>query len=271
MAQDYEVQDYEFQSFTKVSDNSGQVNTFEFQNLDGNFAKTRRPKDEVIKVERTLSKTKGFDISPIVKHHRGLQAQEESERELQIQEEVEKRLALVKDEAFRIGHEEGTRAGKEEVFQETIRQTEEKLESLAQMIQGVLLTSEDILANQKKQIYGLVRTLTKWVILKELKDDDKYLERLLEKLILEMQTKKNLLVRVDQKDFELMPEVLSHVQKKIGELQNVRVEIDFDIEGPGLVLESENGIINGTLSEQLRSLDRLFETVGIGADDTKPE
>lgn len=271
MAQDFEVQDYEFQSFTKTSDQSGNVSAFEFQSLDGSFAKTRKPKEDTIKVERTLSKSKGFDISPIVRHHRGLQAQEESERELQIQEEVERRLAAVKDEAFRLGHEEGTRAGKEEVFQETIRQTEEKLESLAHMIQEVLLTSEEILANQKKQIYSLVRTLTKWVILRELKEDDKYLERLLEKLILEIQTKKNLLVRVDQKDFEYMPEVLAHVQKRIGELQNVRVEIDFDIEGPGLVLESENGIINGTLSEQLKSLDRLFETVGISADESESE
>lgn len=271
MAQDYEVQEYQFQSFTKNADNSGSVSDFQFQNLDSHFANSRKPSPEIIKVERTNSRLKGFEVSDIVRHHRGLQAQEESEKEQIIQEEVERRLALIKEDAFRQGFQEGSSAGKEEVFQETIRQTEEKLETLGEMIRGVLGTSEDILKAQKKQIYNLVRTLTKWVILRELKDDDKYLERLLEKIILEMQTKKNLLVRVDQKDFEFMPEVLEHVQKRIGELQNVRVEIDFDIEGPGLVLESENGIINGTLNEQLKSLDRLFETVGLGADESESE
>ena len=64
-----------------------------------------------------------------------------------------------------------------------------------------------------------------------------------------------------------MPEVLDHLHEKLGELENVRVEVDYDIEGPGIILESQNGIINGTLKEQFNSLDKLFKTVGLENDE----
>ena len=64
-----------------------------------------------------------------------------------------------------------------------------------------------------------------------------------------------------------MPEVLEVVQGKLGELTNTRVEIDYDIEAPGIVVESQNGIVNGSLKTQLDSLDKLFEAVGLASSE----
>ena len=58
--------------------------------------------------------------------------------------------------------------------------------------------------------------------------------------------------------------VLEAVQKKMGGLHNVRTEINHDLEGPGLILECENGIINGSFNEQMKGLDKLFEGVLVG-------
>ena len=66
---------------------------------------------------------------------------------------------------------------------------------------------------------------------------------------------------MNSSDFKEMPEVLAHVQSRLGELKNVRVEIDSAILTSGIVIESDNGIINATLEEQFKSLDKLFEDV----------
>ena len=138
---------------------------------------------------------------------------------------------------------------------------DQKLENFSQMVTSVLKTQENILAKQKTEVYQLIRNLTKWIVLRELKEDGKYIERLLERLLLEMQVRNNLLIQVNTDDFAHMPEVLEHVQSRLGEMKNVRIEIDSTVKSRGIVIESENGIINATMEEQFKSLDKLFEDV----------
>lgn len=260
--QDFDVQEYSFQSFSsKVSDPSAK--NYEFRDLREQIQEDFEEKEKIIKVERENSIRSGFDISPIVRQHRGIKKQEEDEVERRIQEEVEKRVAKIQDEAFRQGHEEGVEQGRIDIHEQTKAQADDKLLMLTEMINQTLMTQSEILKNQKLEVYKLIRNLSKWIVLRELKDDGKYIERLIEKLIIEIQTKANLLIQVDQKYFEEMPEILERVQKKLGTLTNVRIESDYDIQGTGVVIQSENGIINATLFEQLKSLDKLFEGVGV--------
>ncbi len=269
MKEDYfgEVEEYTFQSFAPVNPDASEVTDYTFSDFEGKSVREIEEHQQTIKFERQKAKESSFKIAPIVMEHRGIKDQVETEREQRFQDEVAKRVEAIREEAFRVGHEEGVQSGREEVFEQTRLATEEKLTTLTLMISEVLKTKEELLARQKKQIYETIRNLTKWVILRELKEDGKYIHNLLEKLILELQSKSNLLIQVDQKSFEMMPDVLEVVQKRFGELTNVRVEIDYDIEGAGVVLESDNGIINGTLKEQFKSLDKLFTSVGLEAGE----
>ena len=264
--QNSEVEEYSFQNFSLNKVNENEVENFEFQDLEGMSVREVENHQETIRLERQYSKNTGFTIAPIVKEHRGVNKQVDAEREKRIEDEVQRRVEAIREEAFKSGHEEGIQTGREEVFEQTRLATDEKLTALTSMVTEVLETQVQLVENQKNQIYEMVRNLTKWIILRELKDDGKYINRLLEKLIQEMQIKSNLLIHVDQKNFENMPDILEAVQKKLGNLDNVRVETDFDIDGPGIVLESENGIINGTMIEQIKSLDKLFAPVGLSPE-----
>lgn len=261
-----EVSEYEFQSFSSSNSPAGEVTNFEFSEIGSLKKPSEDNHQKIIKIERDFAEKNDFKIAPIVKEHRGITKQVLKERELRIEQEVERRFQEVRQQAYNDGYNEGMSNGREEVFNQNRASSEEKIQNLTNMIVEVLGTRSDLLVNQKKQIYSLVRILTKWVILRELSDDGKYIENLLEKLITEMQTKSNLLIHVDEKSFEQMPEILKVVQDKVGELSNVRVEIDYDIDGPGIVLECDKGILNGTINQQMKSLDKLFETVGLGQE-----
>ena len=76
-----------------------------------------------------------------------------------------------------------------------------------------------------------------------------------------MQVRNNLLIQVNTEDFAHMPEILEHVQSRLGEMKNVRIEMNSTVNSRGIVIESENGIINATMEEQFKSLDKLFEDV----------
>lgn len=259
-----EIQEYKFKSFNKVEDTSSNVKEFSFEDLKdvaiGGEADLKQSSNQ-LRIERDFAEKNDFVISPVVKSHRGITAQEIKDRERLIEEEVEKRVNKIKDEAFSQGHRDGVESGREEVFNQTRVLTEEKIDNLTTMIHEALLEREKLLTKQKDDIYRLINVLTKWIIMRELKDDGKYIYRLFEKLIRELQVKNNLLVQVNFNQFEQMPEVLEFTKEKLGEISNVRLEIDYDISDKGIVVESENGIINGTIEEQFKSLDKLFSNV----------
>jgi flagellar assembly protein FliH len=261
-----DVKEYQFLSFTDVEDEPNVVKTFEFQPISkAGDLKRQEDFQKVIKIERNHAKENQFKINPIVEKHRGIRDQEDLEYEMRVREEVEKRVRLIQEDAYKAGYEEGVSQGREEIFDEMRNVVDQKLDNFSEMIHAVLKTQEDIVARQQQEIYVLIKNLTRWVILRELKEDGAYINRLLEKLLLEMQTRSNLLIQVNENNFNDMPEVLSHVQSKLGELKNVRVEIDNQIETQGIIVESDNGIINATMEEQFKSLDKLFEDVIIQA------
>ena len=256
------VEEYKFKNFTDEDSEPDRVTVFEFKPLFGaGHAIAKSEFQKVIKEERTFAKQSQFKVNPIVEKYRGLKDQEEQEYLEAVEKEVVRRISEIQDEAFKAGFDEGVNQGREEIFNEMRSVVDQKLDNFTQMVTEVLKTQDDILAQQKKEIYVLLKNLTKWIIIRELKEDGKYIERLLEKLLLEIQARNNLLIQVNPTDFGGMPEILAHVQSRLGELKNVRVEIDSAILTSGMIVESDNGIINATMEEQFTSLDKLFEDV----------
>lgn len=249
------VKNYEFKKFTDIEIKSANL-------LGNNFDGFGDISDDEIEIERIFAKKNNFDILPIVREKRGINAQEDAEKEKIIEEEVEKRVNSIKEEAFKNGYEEGKESGKRDVYDQTRVDAGEKLERLSEIINEVLEMRTKIINGEKSQICDFINTLTKWVILRELKDDSDYTGRLLERLILEIQTKSGIVVYVDEEKFKKMPKFIKYVEEKLGSLENVRVEINKDMEGPGIIIDSENGIINGTIEEQFRSLDKIFASIG---------
>jgi flagellar assembly protein FliH len=242
--------------------------TLEFQPLRKDQVLDVQEHERIIKIERKVANQSNFEIAPIVREHRGMNRQEDLERQRLIQEEVEKQLLRIQSEAYKEGFEKGLLDGQEEVFNQTRAGVEQKLESITEMIEEVLKTQEDLLAQEKMDVYRTIKNLTKWIVLKEIEQDGDYVVRLLDKLLNELQVKSNVLIQIDRKSFEDKPDILQMLEEKIGELKNVRLEIDYDIEGPGIVVTSENGIINGSLKEQFRNLSRLFESVGLSENES---
>lgn len=240
--------------------------SFELQSLNQFSNMKNQITDDLIRQERAFESKSSFSIDEIVRKHRGLTKQEQQDYENRIATEVEKRIDALREDAYNAGLEEGKKLGFDQAHKEAAEKFDEKVQYLAEQIQLAIGQVESIYDHCKLDAYSMVKNLSKWVVLKEI-DEKKYLERLLEKLILEIKTKNNLLIRVNQSAFEDMPEIIENVQRNIGKLTNARVEVEMDVERPGIILESENGIIDGTLDAQFASIDKLFESVGLNASD----
>jgi flagellar assembly protein FliH len=263
---EFKVSDYQFEAFDTAVGSVNGAKDFEFINFDKNSPLTKPEHQKVIKAERGSATKNQFEIAPMVKEHRGLVEQENREREDRIEEEVKKRVDALREQAYQQGYNEGEETGRKETIEHTKHEVEEKVSLLNDMIYRVLEAEQEMLDSYKIEIYTLTRSLTKWVILRELNDDKDYLKRLLEKLIHEINSKSNLLIKVGVSQFKNMPEVLEQVEASLGKIKNTRLELDDTLDSKGLVIESDNGIINASLKQQFKGISKLFESLGVSQE-----
>ena len=224
----------------------------------------KRQKDErvlVIKKELLDSRKNQFDILPLVEHYRGIKEQAKKEHQNKVESDIAEKVSQFKERAYEEGFNKGIQEGICSNQEKLKKEVEAKLEDLAQYIEDVKSEYDDLLLSQRHKIYRLINVLTKWVILRELKNDGKYVERLLEKIILEVNTRSNLLLKVGQDNFEKIPGVLDFFENRFKGIKNTRVEVIHDnseLSKKGMILESDNGILDGTFKTQFKNLDRLL-------------
>lgn len=233
---------------------------FEFQTLDGVSVTAVNTSEEEIRSERKYAQKNSFKVDSLVSDYRGLSRQEQSDLEQKIQQEVKRRLDAAYDQAIQEGLEKGREEGKEQAIKEFHAAMGEKIEDFGQVIAQLQGQTDKILDANRSDIFEFIKRFTKWIVLKEI-DEKKYLESLLEKLILELNARKNLIVKVGRQNFSQMPEVIQAVEARLGQLSNVRVEIVSEINHPGIILESENGLIDGSLEGVFQNIDKIFEQV----------
>jgi len=264
-----EVKDFVFNSLSGDS-SPRDVKSAKFAPLEHD-AHTMEKRGEELSREEKLADTLGFKILDLAQEQNERKNRIKKDREEKLEDEISSRLKLVEKETYDKAHEEGVMAGKEEISTQLKVDAQEQLNILTTLVDELLASKDKMYQEQKNQLLFMVNNLVKWVILRELKDDGNYLETLMEKLVSELQTQTNLNIQVNKKDFEKMPEVLESIQKKIGELKNVRLVIDYDLPEKGMVIDSDNGMIKCTKTEQFNALDGLFEKIGVFKKDFEDE
>jgi len=239
---------------------NGNVEAFEFRELNGKIVTQEKASPEMIRQELTLERKHNFKIEDTVRELRGISKQEKNDFENLVEAEVNKRIEQIYQDAYDKGFAKGQDDGLNQSVSTQQINIDQTSEDLVQILSGLNEQTSNVLKKNKDQVYDFVKKFTKWVVLKEI-DSGVYLEKLLEKLILEMNVRKNIVLRVGQEQLPVMSDVIKHVEGRVGQLSNIRVEVHADIQHPGIILECENGLIDGSIEGVFRNIDKIFEQV----------
>lgn len=233
---------------------------FAFKTLTGETMSTKVVSEQDIRSERNFAAKNDFKIDDMVKDYRGLSRQEQTDLEKKIQIEVNKRVEAAYQKAFAEGLAKGEAQGRAEALETHTQELAGNVEHFVSLINGLQEQSAGYMAMHKVEMTEFVKRFTKWVVMKEI-DEKVYLEKLLEKLVLELNSRKNLIIKVGREHFAAMPEIMKNVESRVGQLQNTRIEIVPELRHPGIILESENGLIDGSLEGVFANIDRVFGQV----------
>ena len=258
---------YEFKNFEAEDVKQSNVDEYKFQPLTEFYEKNSEHEFNI--QDSNEGGEEAFRVSPIVKTHKKINHYFEIYKEKKINDEVERRLLKLEKEAFEKGYSQGVKQGEEESCRERKESLKREMSTFSKFIKNVLKTKQEMLENEKHSVYELIKSLTKWIILKELKDDDKYLFRLLEKLMVEVENKNNVLVQINREDFEENQDVFQEMQNILKEMPNIKFDVNDDIKTRGIILTTENEVIDGTLEEQFKNLDKIFLQIGLKKNEEK--
>ena len=258
---DSEIKPFQFSDLGSAqSGSTSEFKKYNFPEVNGQVFKKQNVTEDVIRSERVSEQKHNFKIDEIVREYRGLSRQDQSDLEKRIQEEVQRRLDQAYKEAFAEGLAQGKEQGSKEAFVQYEHNLSHKIEEISSVLESVQQQANGLLENNKKEVYDFIKRFAKWIVLKEI-DSKSYLSDLLEKLILELNSRRNLIVKVGKANFEDMPAVIETVESRLGKLSNLRVEIVPEISHPGIILEAENGLIDGSLEGVFQNIDRIFEQI----------
>lgn len=257
-----EISDYKFSKLSSLE--KIKVEDIMNRNLgDDNLEDYTKEAVNQIRTEIAFEKQKSFKIMPVVREYRHIKEQEEKDFQERIDLEVDHKLQDLQDDAIKEGMEKGEELGRQEYIQAITPKINDFNKKLNEILDEVTEYKSKVLKEKLNETYDLVSTLVKWVIMRELKDDDNYLKSLLEKISIDLESSTKVLVKVDPEGFGEFPKAAELIENHFSSCENVRIEQSTVLGDRGLLVESEKSAINGSLQEQFSNIDKLFEKVKV--------
>lgn len=250
------IKEYKFQQLEDLQASNNDVRDFDFKKLKIHSVDVNALDEEMELIEKT-----SFKVSDEVKNHRGHASIEKERFEKKVISEVDIRLNEIEKKAQEEGYQKGLEQGKEEAKIEFSKTYQAKIDELGGVINNLQSQMQEIIQDNLTDWHRLLKNSIKWIVLKETKSPE-YIENLLGKLIHEINEKDHLLVKIDEETNQYIEAAIANAETELGKLTNLRVEIDHELQHPSIIIEGQNGIIDGSLESQFASLDSLFSSLG---------
>ncbi|MBI2606801.1 MAG: hypothetical protein HYW49_12050 [Deltaproteobacteria bacterium] len=210
-------------------------------------------------VHRTFSddsarKNSRFRLSELTRGPLSVEAEEEARIQFEVKqrldEELEHRARQTRDYAYREGYEAGKLAARDEVMK-AAKPGFDRFEALTENFEDLRF---DVFKANEELLIRMVYGIAKMVTLKELVEDKDYIRRLVEHLLERLGTRENIKVYVGTEAFLAAEQLRADLAQTIGQLKNISIELDPEIQDPGCRIESDFGEVDARIEVQLRNI-----------------
>ncbi len=199
-------------------------------------------------------KNSRFRLSELTRRPLSVEAEEESriqsEVKQRLDEELERRASQTHDQAYKDGYAEGKLAAREEVMK-AAKPGFDRFEALTENFEDLRF---DVFKANEELLIRMVYGIAKMVTLKELVEDKDYIRRLVEHLLERLGTRENIKVYVGTEAFLAAEQLRADLAQTIGQLKNISIELDPEIQDPGCRIESDFGEVDARIEVQLKNI-----------------
>lgn len=200
-----------------------------------------------------------FKIDPQVATQMGLSAARSKEGKRVFDAEVLKFVQSIKDdaytEAYKLGREEGIKVAKAEALITARDEINSKLTSIVKMIQSLENFRQKMYSENEVEIVRFCYFIAEKIILKEVKQNKDYVLEIIKKMIPADETSE---IRLSAADHAFIQSHIQTLEKDLN-AQAIKFEVDEALKEGDVIVETQNGILDGTLKTRLEKLKRAIE------------
>jgi flagellar biosynthesis/type III secretory pathway protein FliH len=199
-----------------------------------------------------------FVIDSRISDHIGLTDAKNKEQQKQFDGEVLRYVQKIKDAAHQEAYEKGLQQGIEdahaEAFAQAQKDLEEKTKSILEIIKSLTECRNKMLEVNEKEIIQFCYFMAEKIIYRELKHDPDLILNAIKTIAT---FKEEITVKISAADHLFIQD---HLEKLAGmmNISAIRFEKDASLSVGDVIVESEQGLINGTLETRLKKMKNLL-------------
>lgn len=222
-------------------------------------ARQKEKEDTHFEISKFFLDTAEFKIDPQVANQMGLTFARNKEEKRAFDAEVLKFVQTIKDdaysEAFKEGRAEGVKVAKIEAFAAAKVEIQNNLASLLKMVQGLDNHRQKMYEENETEIVRFCYFLAEKILLKEVKVNKEYVIEIIKKMT---PSDEPCVIRLSANDHAFIQTHLDTSQNDF-DMQTIKFEIEDSLKDGDVIVETQNGILDGTLSTRLKKLKNAIE------------
>ena len=207
------------------------------------------------------TKTRGhFRVDKIISEYVGIDELEKQSREKEIAESSIKLAQEIQEKAYEEAYNLGLQEGKDCAYEDEKSRINSELEHIRALIEEIKKIKIDLLKENEKQIVRLCFYIAKRLLMKEVENNENYIQSVIEKTLDIAQTKEELIIRLAAEDKLWIDQNKETIFKELNLDKNTKIEEDSKISRGGVIIETNHGIIDATIEQRLEKLEEIIKT-----------
>lgn len=210
-------------------------------------------------VSSQTKKTNDFRIDEKLSQQIGLANIEKSRNEEKIEQEVLTRLKAVQESAYQEAYDLGKMEGVDKAFADYKIEIEKRVKGFDETLESLQQALSDIYKKQEEVIIKLVYETAKKIAMFEIENRPETILEILKNLVDEIQSDERILVKLSEKDLELVKEYHEKLDSNLEFLNRVKVESSTRVSSGGCLLETNDASINATITQRVNRVWQALE------------
>lgn len=215
-------------------------------------------------VQSTLQTAKmQFEIDPKVSDYMGLTDLKKKDEKKAFDTEVMKYVQKIKDSAFQEAYEKGLNEGQEKAKLEALEGAKvilmENISTLVDVVNKMVTLQARSYEEFEADLVAFSYFLAEKIIQKEIDKDPEIIKTAIKKISAARSSQKDKFsLKISRKDFDFIKNDLKSLGPEV-DLSKINLEPDDSLNAGDVIMDGENGRIDGRLSSRLEQLKKILD------------
>ncbi len=206
-----------------------------------------------------MSGKEHFEIDPRIAESIGLTEAKNKEQKKQFDTEVMRYVQKIKDgayeEAYKKGLEQGVHDAKEKAYNESLSEIQNKVKNLIEMSDSLVNSRQKMFELNEQEIIQFCYYMAEKIVYRELKKDPTLITDAIKSITAHQE---NFVIKLSPTDYIFIQPHLDELAAELN-LEKLKIEKDEALSSGDIVVDSEQGIVDGTLKTRLSKLKSLLD------------